>query len=368
MTESYVVSENDISMGLCRECVMKNGSETRRLKIAIFSQPEYFRFIYEDDLNAFADVFEFKMRFGLSALDLAPLVDYQADYNFYFRGEYLPDGVLEQLHGVNVAFSSEPFPRIFDGRYECTVDSFRRYLIFRTIRKKPFDYVFHYDNASFSLFKWDRLFLSGQFPFPVATSVYYPVKVGYQRDLFFIGRSTSRRERYFSHLKHVYDFLHICHGVSGEPLRGLFSSSKICLNIHAENEVSWEPRMQMMLACGAFVISEKITPNPYLRPGIDYVEISSPEEMRLTVDFYLSRDDERLRIAKNGYERVRGVLDSQKNFRRLLADLNDKNYLKFSSESGRWSLNALELIGHSYRSIKRRILQFVSACNATLFH
>ena len=93
--------------------------------------------------------------------------------------------------------------------------------------------------------------------------------------MFFIGRSTAHRERFFGALKHYKQFLHICHGVWGPALVDHMCAAKVCLNVHAENEVSWEPRMQMMLACGVFVVSERITPNPYLRPGVDYVQADS---------------------------------------------------------------------------------------------
>ena len=81
----------------------------RRLKIAVFSQPEYFRFMYEHELESFAEIFEFKLQMDLSACDLKPLIEYQADYNFFFRGECLPDGVLEQINGVRVPYRANLF-------------------------------------------------------------------------------------------------------------------------------------------------------------------------------------------------------------------------------------------------------------------
>lgn len=313
----------------------------RRLKIAVFSQPEYFRFMYEHELESFAEIFEFKLQMDLSACDLKPLIEYQADYNFFFRGECLPDGVLEQINGVRVALSSESFPKLVKGRYAYTIGSIRRYFSFRSIRWKPFDYVFHYDEASLPFMRRDQLFVSGQFVFPVATSVYYPREQPKTWDLFFIGRSSPHREAHFGYLKHHYNFLHICHGIWGEPLVDYLCAAKICLNVHAENEISWEPRLQMMLACGAFVISEKITPNSYLRPGIDYVEISSQHELRQAVNYYLQHDTERLQIARNGYERVREVLDGKINFQQLIADLNGKKYNKFTVGPGSSLLNFL---------------------------
>lgn len=327
----------------------------RRPRVAIVTQPEYFRFMYEHELDSFADVFEFKLQIGLDCSDFKSLIEYQADYNFFFRGEYLPDGVLDRLTGVRIALSSEPFPRLVNGSYEYTIDSIRRYFLFRSIRNKPFDYVFHYDAASLPFLKWDRLFLSGQFAFPVATSTYHPYAQEKTLDLFFIGRSTSHREMYFGRLKHYYNFLHICHGVWGESLVDYLRTAKICLNVHAENEVSWEPRMQMMLSCGAFVISEKITPNSYLRPGIDYVEVNSPRELYQAVEFYLKHDAERARIAESGCKRVLEVLNSKNVFHELIVDISLKKYTRFTTGRGAGVLSSIEMIGKLWSSMKNGI-------------
>ncbi len=331
----------------------------RRLKIAIFSQPEYFRFMYEHELKPFADVLEFKLQIGLRVSDFKPMIEYQADYNFFFRGEYVPDGVLEQLTGVRVALSSEPFPRMLHGRHEYTIDSIQRYFIFRSIRRKPFDYVFHYDASSLPFLKWDQLFLSGQFAFPVATSVYRPHERPKKWDLFFIGRSSVHRETYFGLLKHRYNFLHICHGIWGEPLVDYLCAAKICLNIHAENEVSWEPRMQMMLACGVFVISEKITPNSYLRPGIDYVEIASPQELHRAVAYYLQHDEERMQIAQTGHRRVLELLDSKNNFLQLIAGLDERKYNRFTVGRGSAVLNGLMKARNVCAQMKRLLSRLI---------
>lgn len=334
---------------------MEKMNETKpehRRKIAFISQPEYFRFIYENGLEDIGEIFEFQLRMGLQPHDFKSLIDQQADYNFFFRGEFVPDGVLEQLDGLKIALSSEPFPRIIDGRYEYSFDSINRYLDFRAIRDKPFDYIFHYDRSSIPFLKNDGMHLSGEFPFPVETTVYKNISMAQQWDLFFIGRSTSHREKHFGYLKHHHNFLHISHGIYGSQLVDYLCSAKICLNIHAENEVSWEPRMQMMLACGVFVISEKITPNAYLRPGIDYIEIKSPQELHEKVHYYLHNDDERLKISKNGYDRIREVLDSKACFKKLLSDLDQGNFERFAKSPSIKLLDHATKVRNNWRRIK----------------
>ena len=325
---------------------MSAGAGTRRPRIAFWSQPEYFRFMYEHDLDDFADVFELKMRIGMTLADFAPLIEFAPDYTFFFRGEYAPRDVLERLGGVKVALSSEPFPRYVEGRREQTADSVARYHVFRPIRNLPFDYVFHYDAASLPFFEEDGLHLSGHFAFPAATSVYRRRTVPQPWDVFFIGRSTAHRERFFGALKHYKQFLHICHGVWGPALVDHMCAAKVCLNVHAENEVSWEPRMQMMLACGVFVVSERITPNPYLRPGVDYVQADSPPMMYEAVEHYLADDAARERIAASGAARVRELLDARTRFADLVAGIEAGRFERF--RAGRPS--AALTLAHSTRT------------------
>ncbi|WP_295544013.1 glycosyltransferase [uncultured Thiohalocapsa sp.] len=287
-------------------------------RIAFIAQPEYFRFTYEQALADAAQVRELALVPMRLANDFGPLLDFNADYNIFFRGEWVPAAVLQALTGTSIALSSEPFPRRIAGRWQWTLDSLDRYLHFRAIRQRPFDYVFHYDAASLPLFAADGLHCSGDFALPVALDVYHPAPATPEWDLFFIGRSSRHREAFFGPLKHAYRFLHICHGIWGAELVQYVRRAHICLNVHAEAEISWEPRVQMLLACGVLLISERITPNPVLRPGIDYVEVDSPRQMHEAVAHYLAHPQERERIAAAGAARVANLLDARACYLSLL--------------------------------------------------
>lgn len=304
-------------------------------KIAFVSQPEYFRFMYEHDLDDFAEVREFKLTYSMDTEQFSDLLEYSADFNIFFRGEYVPNEVLRQLRGVKIDLSSEPFPREINRHIEYTGDSLERYCFFRVIRDKPFDYVFHYDASSLNFMQSDGLMLSGEFAFPVATGVYKPMDVPKEWDIFFIGRSTKHREQFFGPLKHYYNFLHVAHGIWGAELVRYMSAARICLNVHAEDEISWEPRLQMMLACGAFVISEQITPNAYLRPGIDYIEVTNKDEMFDAVSHYLQFPNERDTIAMSGYNRVQELLCSRTAFKGLIEGIYLGKYPRFAPKPGR---------------------------------
>lgn len=323
----------------------------RTLRIAFVSQPEYFRFMYDHALNDLGEVFEFPFTTSLRDQDYEPLVAFNPDMTFFFRGEHAPLSVLDRLGGLRIALSSEPFPRITSGRSKYTRDSLARYLTFRSIRAKPFDYVFHYDSASIPFMAKDGLKVSGEFPFPVATGTYRPKPAAKEWDLFFVGRSTYRRELHFSELKHQFEFLHIAHGVYGPGLVDYIARSKIGLNVHAENDISWEPRLQMMLACGAFVISDRITPNIYLRPGTDYIEVDGPKELLQAVQHYLSDDSAREVIAGNGLDRVKERLDARTQFEALIEGLGG-HYQRFDVGPSSLTMNALEGIRTAWRRVQ----------------
>jgi hypothetical protein len=312
-------------------------------KIAFIAQPEYFRFAYEDWLKSAFETREFPFKYDMGEHDFDELVHFDADFNFFFRGEFFPGPVLERLRGVKIALSSEPFPRVLNGKWEYTSDSVRRYLAFRQIRARKFDYVFHYDKWSLPLFEKDGLPASGEFVLPVSLKTYRHDNRGKPWDLFFIGRSTVRRERLFLLLKHKFNFLHIAHGVWGEELVDFINRSRICLNVHAEKEISWEPRVQMMLACGAFVLSEKLSPNEYLRPGLEYIEFSDGKDLAEKVGFYLAHEEAKEAIVRNAQHRLNEFFDSRKRFSELMESIRRGRCRNFSaSTNGSFLFEMLE--------------------------
>ena len=304
-------------------------------KISFIGQPEYYRFVYENDMAEKYDSREFPFKWQIpSSLQAKELIDFSADFNFIKRIESFPIEVMKKLKGVNVALSFEPFPRIINSKLEYTPDSINRYRAFKKRilnNNANIDYFFHYDQASVDLLREDGIMASGSFIPPIATDTYNFRPLKKEWDLFFIGRSSEHREKMFSFIKHKYNFLHICHGIFGPPLVNYINRSKISLNIHASPEVSWEPRIQTLLACKAFVISEKITPNKVLRPNIDYIESKSDKkELQEIIEYYLTNPSEREKIANNGYVRVREMLSSKRNFSTLINDIENNKFNKFS--------------------------------------
>ena len=231
---------------------------------------------------------------------------------------------------------------------------------FREIRNKTFDYIFHYDASSLPFLKNEGINLSGEFYFPVATSIYKKKDFKKKWDFFFIGRSTPHREIFFSPLKHHYNFLHICYGIWGEELVDYMNQSKILLNVHAENEISWEPRVQMLMATGNMVISESLPKNKYFMPGQDYIEIHNPKDLYEKVKYYLEHEDEMEKIAQNGLKKVHELFDSKKGFTRFVEDLLAQKYNKVTFSKSRVKKDYKIAQKYFIEAIKKRPLHWAN--------
>jgi hypothetical protein len=298
------------------------------MRVAFVGQMEYFRFHFENDLNDLYEVKKFHLRwFDPPADYYEDLVAFRPDFTIVFRGEFLPVDLLPRLSGVKIAFSSEPMPKIIDGRPMHTADTLGRFRLFLTIFERAFDYIFHYDQSSESFFLSHGVQLSGFIPLPIATKTLKPLATKPWRDILFFGRSTPHRENFLGLLKREFDILHIAHGFPGpkgeieRDFLPLICSFHVALNIHAENELSWEPRLQQMLACGSLVVSEPVSPNDYLVPGTHYLEVGSPAELYELCQEVLDHPAKFSYIRQNGLDQVRRQLSAHVVFPQLFANV-----------------------------------------------
>jgi hypothetical protein len=97
--------------------------------------------------------------------------------------------------------------------------------------------------------------------------------------ILFIGRSTEHREAFLTRAKHEFDVFHAAHGVSDERLREFLSAADIGINVHNERYPTFENRCAIFLAAGLLLVSEPLSPTHGLEPHVDFVEVTSPEEL-----------------------------------------------------------------------------------------
>lgn len=198
-----------------------------------------------------------------------------------FRPELIARDSFVGLAGLTLGILTEPLPRVGDATHP---DLVRRLGDLAAVHAEEFDRIISFDplvaeTASRYTPIWRSL------PLPVSDDVFgWNAHMSPTPKLLFIGRTTTHREEFLAPLKHVHDLLHIEHGVFGDEfIRIARESCDIAINIHNEAYPSFENRVSMHLAAGHLVISEPLSPSHGLEPGIDYFEISTPEELQDTV-------------------------------------------------------------------------------------
>ena len=230
------------------------------------------------------------------------------DVWFFFRGEFVPERYFEKLNGITVNISTEPIEREDTSYYlkQC---------------KEKFDKFYHYDKTQISLVEQLGVHVDGDFQLPVDLDTYEPLLLEKQYDLSFVGRSTEHREHIFSSLKHKRNFLHVAHGLNGSGLVEVYDKSKINLNVKIGEYSQLPHRMQNIIACGGFVLSERLSHNDDLKEYEHYIPFSSIHELEDKVEHYLENEKERNKISKKGLEYVKERFDSRKCWKNLIEEV-----------------------------------------------
>ncbi len=103
----------------------------------------------------------------------------------------------------------------------------------------------------------------------------------------------------------------------------VFKQSRINLNISLRSIKSGIPlRAFDILGAGGFLLSnyqEDFLEN--FTPGVDFEYYESEEDLLQKIDYYLTHEDERIAIAKNGHDKVAAAHTYRDRVREMLADL-----------------------------------------------
>ena len=91
-------------------------------------------------------------------------------------------------------------------------------------------------------------------PLPVDDRFFAPVRrSSVPPRVVFVGRSTEHRENYLVEIKHLFDLVHMAHGVFGDRLLDLMRETDVGINLHNEPYPSFENRVSLHLAAGNLV-------------------------------------------------------------------------------------------------------------------
>lgn len=149
-----------------------------------------------------------------------------------------------------------------------------------------------------------KFFPSGWYP---ALEYLNNPKSNPEYDLLFIGNMPgvdNRRIRLLEYLAEKYKLYPVRNDLWNEKKAEALSSAKICLNIHFDESRYMEKgRLDDYFANKCFVLSEPMyNTDPYIE-GEDYVEFYWTNICE-KIDYYLSHEEERKRIAENAYRKI----------------------------------------------------------------
>jgi len=254
----------------------------RPLRVAFVGQSAYFRqCALEQAASGIDPVFiDFRAAAPAEPL-LGALQELNPDAVLVFRPEIIPPGLFGSLRAVTIGYLTEPLPRTSGSGHP---DLCARMWWLEQVDASNFDRIVSFDpliaeTAESVLPVWRSL------PIPVADSLFMDVRERAQPPrLLFVGRSTEHREQMLAPVKRAHPIVHIGHGLYGEQLIRFLRRADVQLNLHNNPYPSFENRVCIALAAGHLVISEALSPRHELRPGIDYLEASTPEQVLRLVD------------------------------------------------------------------------------------
>jgi hypothetical protein len=248
---------------------------------------------------------------------LATVRDWRPHVVVAFRPEIVPQGLFAGLSAATLGFLTEPLPRAGGARHR---DLEARLRALRAVDSANFDRVVAFDPriadaAARFLPVWRSL------PLPVDDRFFAEVRRVERRPrTMFVGRSTEHREWLLTPSKHAFDLLHVAFGVDAQRLDALMREHDVAVNLHNEPYPSFENRVSLHLAAGHLVLTEPLDPTHGLEPGVDYLEIRSPQELHDTLALLERFPNLHQRVRVSGRMKAEGFRASRV-YPRLLHDL-----------------------------------------------
>jgi hypothetical protein len=287
----------------------------RALRIAFVGQSTFFEAC---SLETQATTFvEFRAGADADAMR-ARVLAFAPDAVVVFRPEILPAGVFRGLRAPVLGVLTEPIPRT--GGHRAHPDLLRRRFALSRMDAGNLDRLVAFDpmivpTADAYMRVWRAL------PLPVSDRLFAAVRSPAARpSILFVGRSTEHRERFLARPKAELEIVHAAFGIDTDELARLMAVHDIGVNLHNEPYPSFENRVSLHLAAGQLVVSETLSPTHGLEPGIDYLEVGSPEELLAVLHAAVAHPRAYDRVRIRGRRKAESFRAS-KVYPRLIADL-----------------------------------------------
>lgn len=236
-----------------------------------------------------------------------------------FRPEIIPEGAFAGLAAATVGFLTEPIPRSKAARAHPDLE--RRLWELQLVDGSNFDRVISFDPLIAATSERVGLPVWRSVPLPVADHFFAPARRirGAPRVLF-TGRGTRHRRAFIRSLPPQFDVLHVSSGFADRDLGALMRTHDVGINLHNEPYPSYENRVSTYLAGGMLVISEPLSPEHGLEPGLDFLEVTSGEDLVAHVERLHAFPGVHDRVAARGRRKAE-TFRASRVYPRLLADL-----------------------------------------------
>ena len=134
----------------------------------------------------------------------------------------------------------------------------------------------------------------------------------FDNDLIFIGRTDEKRRFFIEKLKDISSIKFQIYGddkkslIFGQNFLDVISKSKMTINYSRYNDISLysSDRIIQLLAQGTLVFCPKIPDFDELFTDVELVYFNDFNDLKEKIKFYNQNDEERIKVAKKGWERA----------------------------------------------------------------
>lgn len=162
----------------------------------------------------------------------------------------------------------------------------------------------------------------------------------YKYDLIFIGRSDKNRKIFIEKLANIKDIKYKLFGdtkdnlILGNDYFEMLYNSKMSINYSRYNDISLysSDRIIQLTAQGVMTFCPRIPDIEKLYTGEEIVYFDDFDDLKAKIYHYLNNDEERKKIAKNGWEKAHNSYNSTRVTKFMIETIFEENY----SEEYEW--------------------------------
>ena len=183
-----------------------------------------------------------------------------------------------------------------------------------------YDFVFVHDEASVPVCRAMGAHKSAFLPTAsVDPAIHRKVETEKKYDIGFVGQMTPKRSWILGTLQNDFQ-VEVRQVWDPKELNLFINQCRIFLNIHSSQILNTETRLCEVLGAGTFLLSEQISSPNLFRDGkhLAYWKANDVEDLKQKLAFYLSHEEERERIARQGWQEANENHTVQKRVAKIL--------------------------------------------------